>query len=157
MRFKKALLIWVQKFIYGWLIFCLGGIGSLTYFDGFLPGHTDGQHPYHLSILEEGHHSHDHGHDSLLPPSESETLTQQMMWLVSRFRIDLDFIIAQQHLAPGLAQFFASGLNDGYLLTIARPHLFNDTSLFGSVVRPILRGCSALPPPPEKPPQLNLA
>lgn len=155
MFLKKSLTIWAQKFIYGWLIFCIGGIGSLTYFDGFLPGHEHAQHPYHLSILEGVHH---HSHDSLPLPLQSEVLAQRIsLWLVSRFRIDIDFIVAQQHLAPGLAQFFASGLNHGYLLTVGRAHIFNNTSFFGSVMVHILTGRSALLPPPEKPPKVNLA
>jgi hypothetical protein len=154
MRSKKVFGIWAQKFIYGWLIFCLGGIGSLTYFDGFLPGHDQGQHPYHLSLFEAPNHHH----DSRPHSPEPESLAQPpSLWLISRFGAGADFIIAQQHLAAGLAQFFASGLNDGYLSTMAHSQIFNDTSPLGSLLLVILTGHSALLPPPEKPPQSNLA
>jgi hypothetical protein len=152
MRLKKALLIWTQKFFYGWLIFCIGGIGSLTYFDGFLPGHDQGQHPYHLSLLEAPNHHHDSPSDS---PEPEDRAQPPSLWLISRW--GADFIMAQQHLAAGLAQFFASGLNDGYLLTRAHFQIFNDTSPLGSLLLVILTGRSALLPPPEKPPQPNLA
>jgi hypothetical protein len=152
---KKILKIWLQKFIYGLLIFCVGGLGSLTYFDGFLPGHEQGRHPYHLSIFEEPAHNHDH---HLPSPPEPKVLAQQMnLRLAGRFRGQADFILAQQHLTSGLLQFFQSGLSDGYLLTVACGDIFNNITLFGSIGLAILTGRSALLPLPDPPPQLNLA
>ena len=46
---------WIEKIIYGLLVLSVGGVGSLTYFDAFLPQHA---HPYHLTILEAPSHSH---------------------------------------------------------------------------------------------------
>jgi hypothetical protein len=152
MLLKKSLTAWIQKFIYSWLIFCLGGIVPLTHFDGFLPGHEHGSYPYHLIILGEI------PHDSWTFPTRSGLLAQQtnLEW-VSRFAIDSAFIVAQQHLAPGLVQFFASGLNNGYLLTKTHIPLFNDTPSLDSVLLTILTGHSVLLPPPEKPPQVTFS
>ena len=46
---------WIEKIIYGLLVLSVGGVGSLTYFDAFVPQHA---HPYHLTILEGPHHAH---------------------------------------------------------------------------------------------------
>jgi hypothetical protein len=146
---KKVIISWAKNLIYSGLIFCIGGVGSLSYFDGFLPGHDHGQHPYHLSIFEEPNHYHD------LPPheSESEQLAQQLrIWMISRFMPDGSFLIASPHFAPGLAQFFTSGLSDGYILTVACPKIFDLPSLVGLVTPDMLIGQSAWLVPPEKPP-----
>jgi hypothetical protein len=155
MPLKQVCIKGFQKFVYGWLILCVGGVGSLPYFDGFLPGHEHGQHPVHLSILEWPTHQPD---DPLSHLREPKVLAEQMhLWLVRRVLPHLDFIIAQQHHAPGLAQFFTSGLNKGYDLTIARVQLFNDPTFFGSVALQVLTGRSAFLSPPDKPPPPNLA
>jgi hypothetical protein len=58
MLLKEIYRDWFQKFIYAFLVFCIGGINSLVYFDDFLPGHEHGLHPYHLSIWTEPVHHH---------------------------------------------------------------------------------------------------
>jgi hypothetical protein len=151
---KNILISWVRKLIYSWLIFCVGGVGSLTYFDGFLPGHEHGEHPFHLSVFEEANHHHDH----LPAQSEPENVAQQLrLWLVNRFMPSADFLLVSQHLAPGLAQFFSSGLSDGYILTETSPKIFNLHSLVGSLVPRLFIGRSARLAPPEKPPSVHLA
>lgn len=148
---KKALLNWIKKVVHGWLIFCLGGIGSLAYFDGLLPGHEHGQHPFHLSLFEEAGHHH---YNPLPPLPDPQILAQQArLWIFSRFMPDTDFLVTQ-HLVSGLAYFFGSGMNDGYLLTVAQTALFYDNARFGSAISSVLSGRSALLPPSEKPPQI---
>jgi hypothetical protein len=144
---KNILITWIQKLSYGWLVFCVGGVGSLTYFDAFAPGHEHGQHPFHLSIFEEvGHH-----HEAPLP--QPEALTEQMrFWLTSRFNPQTDFLGAAQNLASGFTRFFGSGLSDGYILTAAHCKIFDLLLLFGSVVLAGLTGQSTWLAPPEKPP-----
>jgi hypothetical protein len=146
MRLKRAVSLWLEKLIYIWLIFWVGGLGALTYFDGFLPNHPHHHHPYHLGFLVEPPQVY----NPLPPPPE--LLAQQMsLWLLSRFLPEADFIIAQ-HLASGLAQFFGSGLSDGYLLTTARGRIFMTAPLIGSVLTVALSGRSVWLAPPEKPP-----
>jgi hypothetical protein len=155
MLLKKAFMTWGQKFICGWLIFCIGGIGSLTYFDAFLPGHAPGQHPYHLSILEESDHHYRDNPDHKPPTLISEArvfLVHMQLWALRRFRPEADFIMPVYQLAPGLAQFFVSGLASGYLVVSTWTHLFNHLPLFGSVAQTALFWQSAWLAPPEKPP-----
>jgi hypothetical protein len=148
---KQRVISLAQKFIYGWLIFCIGGVGPLTYFDGLLPGHEHKQHPFHFSVFE----SVDHHHHNPLPPLPTpEILAQQArLWLIRRFMPETDVLVAHQ-LTSGLAYFFSSGLSDGYLLTAGQASLFYDNFHFGSATPYVLAGRSALLPPFEKPPQL---
>lgn len=151
MFFKKNLAIWIKNLIFGWLIFCVGGVGSLTYFDGFLPGHEHGDHPFHMSVLEET----DHHHSPLPSPADPEDLAQEMrLWLVSRFLPDAQFFMASPHIAVGLLQFFTSGLSDGYILTAARFNISTPPALNGSVSALVFTGRSARLAPPEKPPSI---
>jgi hypothetical protein len=147
---NQIAIAWIQKLIYGWLIFCIGGGGSLTYFDGFLPGHEHGEHPFHLSLLEGSAHAH---HLSL---SQSEVLTERMrFWLASRLNPQANFISDPQNLAPGFSTFFSSGLSDGYILIAARSQIISLPLCFGPVALAALTGQSAWLAPPEKPPLLS--
>ncbi|MBE7467519.1 MAG: hypothetical protein DPW09_15035 [Anaerolineae bacterium] len=147
----KILRVWIKKLVYGWLIFCVGGVSSLTYFDGLLPGHEHDQHPYHLSIFEESSHTHQHGSS----PPETE-VEQIRFWLVSRLNPQTDFILATQNLGPGLSQFFTSGLSDGYILTIAQLNIFALPPLLGSIALAALSKQSVSLAPLDKPPSLQL-
>ena len=147
MRPKQLVISWTQKFVYSWLVFCVGGVGSLTYFDGFLPGHEHAHHPYHWSLFEQPGHTH-----NPLPPRPEVLAEQMRFWLVSRLNPQTDFV-ATQNLGPGFARFFASGLSDGYILTTLPPHIFDQPALSGSVSSAGLAGRSAALAPPEKPPR----
>ncbi|MBE7556334.1 MAG: hypothetical protein HS126_35225 [Anaerolineales bacterium] len=137
----------IKKLFYGWLIFCVGGVSSLAYFDGFAPGHEHGQHPYHLSIFDEAAHAH-----NPLPPLHEDLTEQMRFWLASRLNPQADFFVAAQNLGVGFSRFFASGLGDGYILTAAYLKIFGLPSLFGSVERIAFKGRSAWPIPLDKPP-----
>lgn len=136
---------WIKKFIYGWLIVCVGGVGSLTYYDGFLPGHEHGHHLYHLSILEETHL-----HQSLFRPES--TAGQMPFWPAGRLNSQADSILTANSLAPGFSRFFSSGLSDGYLLTSANPNIFDLPLLSGSMPPALFLGQSAWLAPPDRPP-----
>lgn len=147
----KVLRLWIEKLVYGWLMFCVGGVGSLTYFDGLLPGHEHGQHPYHLSIFEES--SHGHHHESPLPEIETE---QTRFWFIRGLNPQADLILTVQNLNPGLTQFFVSGLSNGYLLTIAQFKIFTFPALLGSIAPAALSGQSVSLAPHDKPPSFPL-
>lgn len=136
---------WVQKLLYSWLIFCVGGVGSLTYFDGFLPGHEHGEHPFHLTIFERSTHHHH------LPP-QPQAVAAQMRFFLTPTAYGLG---VAQNLAPGFSRFFASGLSDGYLLTVIRRKFFDPLLHFDSVRHPTFTGQSAWIAPPEKPPSAH--
>lgn len=150
----KVLRLWIKKLVYGWLIFCVGGVGSLTYFDGLLPGHEHGQHPYHLSIFEESSHGHHH-HEPHLPETKTETELIRF-WSIRNLIPQADFILAAQNLSPGLSQFFVSGLSSGYLVPIAQFRIFIFPSLLGSTVLTAFNGQSASLAPHDKPPSFQL-
>lgn len=136
---------WIEKLLYGWLIFCVGGVGSLTYFDGFLPGHEHGEHPYHVSIFEESTHSHH-------PRSpQYNTLTYYI-----RFRLNPRTLLIgeAQNQIPGFSRIFASGLSDGYILITIRPKIFVPP-IFGPVTYAAVTRQSAWIAPPEKPPSVD--
>lgn len=139
---KNVLGDWIQKLLYSWLVFCVGGVGSLTYFDGFLPGHDHGEHPYHMSIFEESAHSH-HSHSS-----QYETLAYYI-----RFRLNPRTILigVAQNLIPGFSRIFVSGLSDGYILTTVRLRICGPLP-FGLVACATFTGQSAWIAPPDKPP-----
>ena len=136
MRLKKVLIGWFQQFIYILLIFCIGGVGSLAYFDAFLPGHAPGHHPYHLSILEESVHVH----NPLPPLPEAEVLAL--------------FTMAYQSTVPsGIVCFCHLSPSHDYLLTVIHINLFSDTSLFNHISVTTLVRRSAWLLLPDKPPQ----
>jgi hypothetical protein len=142
----------LQKFIYSWLIFCLGGIGPLIYFDGSMPGHEHGEHPYHVSIFEEASHLH-----NPLPP-QPETLAEQLPFeLLNQLNPHLYLLVAAQPLMPGFSQFFTSGLSKGYVLTTTPFRNFNLPPLFHPVSALIVTGQSAFLAPPDKPPSVCTA
>jgi hypothetical protein len=130
---------WIEKIIYGLLVLCVGGVGSLTYFDAFVPQHT---HPYHLTILEEPNHSHN-------PlPLPVETARQRLKSQLAAHPT----LLAAHDAIPGLAFFTQSTLGQGYVLTEGRIEFCVCPSLIGRLpaVDPAER--SALLLPPDKPP-----
>lgn len=137
-----------QKFIYIWLIFCVGGVGSLTYFDGFMPGHEHGDHPYHWTVFEEAGHFH--------PPLPEPAAEPAHVMLLSQLDPHLARITPIHSVAPGFSRFFTSGLSKGYILTPADPKDFNLPACLGLVRLTALKGQSALLAPPEKPPSIQL-
>lgn len=149
----KVQRLWIKKLVYGWLIFCVGGVGSLTYFDGLMPGHEHGQHPFHLSIFEESSHGH---HHELHQPKAKTEIGLIRLWFIRNLNAQADFILAAQNLSPGLSQFFVSGLSSGYLVPIAQFRFFTFPSLLGSTALVALSGQSASLAPHDKPPSFLL-
>jgi hypothetical protein len=147
MLHHKILAVWIKKLFYGWLIFCIGGVSSLTYFDGFAPGHEHGRHPYHLSIFDEAPHAH-----NPLPPLSEDLAEQMRFWLVSHLNPLTNILRAAQNFAPGFSSFFASGLGDGYILMATRFKIFHLPALFDVVALATLNGRSAWLVPLDKPP-----
>jgi hypothetical protein len=147
MLLQKRVIASLRKLIYGLLIFCIGGIGSLTYFDGFLPGHEHGQHPYHWTIFEEPSHTHTHS-----PSPPKKLAPPASFWLFARQNHQHDLLHLAQTLAPGFARFFASGLSDGYILTTAGLTLLDLPRLFTARPPAALFEQSAWLAPPDRPP-----
>ncbi|MFN8459355.1 MAG: hypothetical protein U0401_32675 [Anaerolineae bacterium] len=135
----------IQKLLYGWLIFCVGGVSSLTYFDGFLPGHEHGEHPYHLSFFEEPAHIHH------LHPPQPETLVE---YINSHLNPQIIVIGVAHEIVSGFSSIFVSGLNDGYILTVIGLKIFDPLHLFGSIIQASFDGQSAWVAPLEKPPSV---
>ena len=136
----------LQKFLYLWLIFCLGGVGPLIYFDGFTPGH---EHPYHVTIFEEASHLH-----NPLSPQPEALAEQSHFELLSQLNLHFHLLIAAQPLTPGFSQFFTLGLSKGYVLTTAPLKIFNMPSLVRPVSALSVTGQSAFLAPPDKPPSV---
>ena len=139
-----------QKIICGLLIFFVGGVGSLTYFDAFLPNHAHALHPFHISLLEGAGLGHHHSHEAEVQPG-------QVGWPIWA---SLALGQAQLHaslssLPPGLAQFLDSGLSAGYLLISLAGWLLIAGSPTGRIRLGNWSGRSAGVLPPEKPPSVR--
>ena len=147
---------WCRKVFYALLIFCVGGVGPLTYFDAFLPDHP---HPFHLSFLA---HSDHHHHESDHCPSDHHlsprTPTQPAQaWQIERlspfsqplFKLAVS---TGYDLTSGFVNFFSSGLSLGYLLTVAEFGVISSLPLISQVSPTAPAGRSTWRPPPEKPP-----
>jgi hypothetical protein len=139
----------LHKLFYIWLIFCLGGVGPLIYFDGFTPGHEHGEHPYHVTIFEEVSHLH-----NPLPPEPEPLAEQVALELLNQLDSHSHLLIAAQPLIPGFSRFFTSGLNNGYVLITTPFKVFNLPSFFRPVSVLRVTGQSAFLAPPDKPPSL---
>lgn len=150
---KQPISRWINNFINGLLIFCVGGIGPLTYFDGFSPHHS---HPFHLSIFgsvpdhEQGSHCHGLG----------ELDYQQQP--VEQWRIDpaarlTTVYTADPQTTSGFAHFFQSGLSHGFLLTGTELDIGAARSLYQRMPAGSLTERSIWLPPPKKPPSLSFA
>ncbi len=149
MRPENVLFSWVQKVIYGWLIFCVGGLAPLTFSTPLSP-HRDVP-TVSIALFEASpHFSVDLAHLYSLTPSV------QRIWKSPDFNLR-----AKPHslesFTPSLVQFFQSNLSSGYLLSVARACLILHTCLFSLIALYILIGRSALLSPFEKPPQSLLA
>lgn len=135
---------WIEKIVYGLLVLGVGGVGSLTYFDAFLPDHD--AHPYHISLWEQPAHAH----NPLPPPPEivAERLRQQ---LSIRFSGQPTLTGGQSGLA-GLPDYAQAGqryscLGGAELLFSPRqPALAARLPAYSAAGRP------ALLLPPDKPP-----
>ena len=146
MLMRKMWLTTLEKTLYILLIFCLGGVSSLTYFDAYLPGHEHGMHPYHLSLFEQVHH-----HSPLPAPLEVVKPAIER-WVVSTLYGPIPVLSTPQAQAPGVAHFFNSGLSLGFLLTKDLAGLIDDPPLLGWVGQLTLSAQSATVLPPDKPP-----
>lgn len=135
----------IDRIIYGLLLLCVGGVGSLAYFDAFLPDHA---HPYHLTILE----GPDHAHNPLPLPAEiaQESLRQRLASQLTPRAI----LVAAYGSTPGLAFFTQSTLSHGYVLTDGRIEFCACFSLTGRLPANDPTESSTLLPPPDKPPTL---
>ena len=129
------------------LVFFVGGVSSLTYFDAFLPGHESGRHPYHLTIFEEAAHHH-----NPLSPAVEKAAQSIEQWQLLRLKGSANFLMAHHHQQPGFVQFFQSGLSRGYLLLAAPVDVPSLAEPSGRIRELWLAGRSAWLPPPEKPP-----
>ena len=134
---------WIERMIYGLLLFCVGGVSSLTYFDAFLSHHA---HPYHLTILE----GPDHVHNPLPLPAETAQgyLRQRLDSQVAPQPI----LLAAQGSTSGQAFFAQSTLSQGYVLTDGRIELCICPPLTGRLQTVAPARPSALLLPPDKPP-----
>ena len=134
---------WIEKIVYGLLVLCVGGVGSLTYFDAFLPDHA---HPYHLTILEGPNHTH----NPLPIPAETSTqlLQQRLVGQLTTHPI----LTASQNAVPGPTHFSGSAFSNGFLITESPVFLCNCPSLSNRVWIGDLAKNSALLIPPDKPP-----
>jgi hypothetical protein len=149
MLLRKVITIWKQKFIFAWLVFCIGGIDSMAYADAFLPGHERASLFYHLSIFEEAGQVH----NPLPPLSEAVSLTQPINALItSRFDTHPDFLMALQNIPHGAACFCHSCLTHSYVLTESYANHLNIPFL-KQISTLALMGRSAWLSPPDKPPQ----
>jgi len=146
---KKVLNVWGEKFIYAWLVFCMGGVNSLAYADAFLPGHERASHYYHLSIFEEAGHIH----NPLPRPPALEVLAQPgFAFTSSRLDTQANFTLADQYAGHGAACFCHASPGHGYILTVADPNLLNNVSLLSRILTSPIAGRSAWLSPPDKPP-----
>jgi hypothetical protein len=146
---KQGFTPWIHKFIAGWLIVAVGGLGSLAYSDSFLPGHE--HHAYHLSVLQEPGAAPD-----LAAPSPAAPAHHALQgWPAGRFMPGPTLTIAYPGFPPGAVPFVQSGLHDDYLLSVAHAHRLQSASLSRSLLRIVPTARSAWLPPLEKPPRLN--
>lgn len=149
MRPENVLFSWVQKVIYGWLIFCVGGLAPLTFSTPLSP-HRDVP-VVNIAFLESPRHFS-------LTSANSDLLTAsvQLLWQMQRFNPDTKFY-SFESFTPSLVQFFQSNLSSGYLLGVAHTCLVLQTALFCLIALDVFAGRSALLPPFEKPPQTLFA
>jgi hypothetical protein len=133
----------LQKFIQILLVFFVGGVASLTYFDAFLPGHDHQLHPYHVSLFEQP----DHHHNPL--PDRTELIAN---WLAVNLSGQTHSIGQPFAFSSATAQFFQSGLSRGYLLMMVDDNLRVNRPFLGRVQEEWLQDNSAWLPPPLKPP-----
>ncbi|MFN8453329.1 MAG: hypothetical protein U0401_01440 [Anaerolineae bacterium] len=145
MRPKKVLKTWAQKFVYGWLIFCVGGLAPLT-FNTPLSPHRDIPTVYIALFDSPPHFSFPSAH-----AASFKQVWQSQGFTANSTGHTLDSFI------PSLVHYFQSNLSNGYLLTVARASLILPASLCGLIALYILSGHSALLSPLEKPPQSLLA
>ncbi|NJN93945.1 MAG: hypothetical protein HC875_07550 [Anaerolineales bacterium] len=149
MRPENVLLTWAQKLIYGWLIFCVGGLAPLTFSTPLSP-HRDVP-VVNIAFFESP------GHISLTPAnSDPLTALVQRIWKTQNFNPHVK-THALESFTPSLVQFFQSNLSSGYLLGVARTCLVLQTALFCLIALDVFAGRSALLPPFEKPPQTLFA
>jgi hypothetical protein len=129
---------WLYRIIYYLLIVLVGGVGPLTYFDAFLPGHT---HPYHLSFLEPPAHHH-----NPLPPAAAHGLRPHSP------QAGIVALTPFHGRTPGLAQIFDSGLADGYVLP-GQIKAVSHVALIAALWNFTPTNLSAVLPPLKKPPK----
>lgn len=149
MRPENILCTWVQKLIYGWLIFCVGGLAPLTFSTPLSP-HRDVP-VVNFAFFESPRHFF----PTLANPDPLTPFVQHA-WRTQRFNPATKFH-SLEGFTPTLIQFFQSNLSSGYLLSVARTCLVLQTTLFSLIALYVLIGRSALLPPFEKPPQTLFA
>jgi len=149
MRPKNVLMIWVQKLIYGWLIFCVGGLAPLAFSTPLSP-HRDVP-TVNIALFDSPHHF------SVTPANVTPAASSlRWVWRMQHFNSHAK-IHSFESFTPSLVQFFQSNMSSGYLLTTARAYLILLTSLLGFIALYILTGRSVFLSPLEKPPQPRLA
>lgn len=137
-------MIWAQKFICGWLIFCVGGLAPLTFSTSLSP-HRDVPPVYIALFSPPRHFSADAAQTGPLAAS------LRWAWQTHGFTTDSEFY-SFESFVPSLIQSFQSNIGQAYLLA-AQAHLVFPALLYGLIALYVLSGRSALLPPIEKPPQ----
>ncbi len=143
---KAALAGWIKKFFYGVLIFWVGGVGPLIYFESFSSHQSVAD--YQVVVLGKSVRS------PKLPSALREALSQQDLnqragnWLATSG----PFLKTAQFVAPNTTPFFLSIFRDGHLLLITQVTMLSTLAFFDRVLIVIPNGSSAWLPPPEKPP-----
>jgi hypothetical protein len=149
---KRRFVNWINHLIYGLLIFCLGGVGPLTYFDAFSPHHN---HPFHLSLFDS---ASDHHHEIHCPGLDEQYHKHQQTtgsWQLKPIGESGPAYTASQQTLPGFARFFQSGLSYGFLLTGTEIVIGLANSPSYRIPAAPLTDRSVGLPPPEKPPSLS--
>jgi hypothetical protein len=149
---KRTISNWINNAIYGLLIFCLGGVGPLTYFDAFSPYHS---HPFHLSIFGSVHDQHRDVHCPGLDEQQHQHWQPAGSWQLKSLALLAVAYTAEQQTLPGFARFFQSGLSHGFLLSGAEIDIGPASSLSFGIPAASLADRSIGLPPPEKPPSLS--
>lgn len=142
MRPKIILITRAQKLIYGWLIFCVGGLAPLTFSTPLSP-HRDVP-VVNIALFDSPRH--------FLSTPANPAPSVKRIWKLQRFNARAK-IHSFESFTPNLVQFFQSNVSSGYLLTTAHAYLIFQASLVGFIALYSLIGRSASLPPLEKPPQ----
>ncbi|HEX9923003.1 MAG TPA: hypothetical protein VGD99_10095 [Anaerolineae bacterium] len=146
---KRRIANWINHLIYGLLIFCLGGVGPLTYFDAFSPHHN---HPFHLSLFGGAPDHHQEVHCPGLDEQQHHQQQPAGSWQLKAMGESGTAYTANQQTLPGFARFFQSGLSYGFLLTGTELDIDPASSLSYRIPAASLTDRSIGLPPPEKPP-----
>jgi len=137
-----------QYIIRIFLIFTVGGVASITYFDALSPSHIVGEHPFHITIFETPH-----PHRPLPQP------TEQLIKIIQHTPHTFDqgkitFLEISTSIANSSHHDFQTGGSLSYLLAKIGINHKIDYPLIGWVHSVPLNRTTVWLPPPDKPPSL---